>query len=66
MWTVVTQVHEDALAEFKAKVEQDMKEFEEKRKEEIEKIQSVGAEEKKQLEVRRVLIVSKFVLIWSS
>lgn len=40
-----------------------MKEFEEKRKEEIEKIQSVGAEEKKQLEVRRVLIVSKFVLI---
>lgn len=48
----VTQVHEEALAEFKAKVEEDMREFEEKRKEEIEKIQSVGTEEKKQLMVR--------------
>lgn len=40
-------MHEDALAEYKAKVEQDMKEFEVQRKAEMEKVKSAATEEEK-------------------
>ena len=41
------QVHEDALAEYKTKVEEDMKEFEAQRKEELGRVKAAATEEEK-------------------
>lgn len=40
-------MHEDALAEYKMKVEADMKEFEVQRKAEMERVKTAATEEEK-------------------
>ena len=56
----VMQVHEDALAEYKTKVEEDMKEFEVQRKAEMERVKAAATEEEK----KRIMVYYIFHRGW--
>ena len=57
------QVHEDALAEYKTKVEEDMKEFEVQRKAEMERVKAAATEEeKKRIMVCFLLLILRWLI----